>query len=189
MHARIEQVFLHGDVSVFECQVSGFLVACLPREDVVVMFALAVCAIGFTGQVFTQYRCIRQQCLERVDDDRQFFVFDFNGFDGVSGNVAVFCNDDGNFLHLEVDFFVGQNGGDVAGQCWHPVQLQRLQVVGGQNRDHAGNGECAFFVNALDACVRQRRTNDVHVQHARHFHVVDVIAFALNETRVFLAQA
>ncbi len=156
----------------------------------VVVDALAVRAFGLAGQVFAQHRRVRRPCaLCGSTSDRQFLVLDLDQLDGVGGDVAVVGDDHRHLLHLEVDLLVGQHRLHVAGQGRHPVQLQRLQVVGGEHRVHAGQRQGALLVDGLDAGVGVGAAHDVHEQHAGHLDVVDVVALALDEARVFLALA
>ena len=77
----------------------------------------------------------------------------------------------------------------ITGQRGHPVQFEWLQIVGGQHGVHAGDGERGFFVDLDDAAVGDGRAHDVHVQHAGHLDVVNVVALALDKACVFFAQA
>mmetsp|Transcript_1089 Transcript_1089/g.2920 ORF Transcript_1089/g.2920 Transcript_1089/m.2920 type:complete len:772 (+) Transcript_1089:648-2963(+) len=188
MHARVDDPLAHRDGRVREGGIDRRLVAGLPGEDVVVVIALAVSAFGLARQVFAQHRRAGIEGLVWIDHDRQFLVLDLHRLDGIRGDVAVVGDHDRHFLHLEVHLLVGQHRGHVTGQRGHPVQLERLEVVGSQHRVHAGDGERGRLVDALDAAVRDRRTHDVHVQHAGHLDVVDIVALALNEAGVLLAQ-
>ena len=189
MHARVVQVFLHGDRRRREGRIGRGLVARLPREDVVVVVAWTVRAFGLAGEIFANHRRVGLQRRIRVDDRLQLLVLDVDGFDRVGRDVAVVCDHDRDFLHLEVHLAVGQHRGDVAGQRRHPVELQRLQVFRGQHGVHAGNRQRCLLVDPLDARMGQRRPHDVHVQHAGHLDVVDVVSLALDEAGVLLAQA
>ena len=189
MHARVVHVLRHRHFGFFKSGVGSGLVARVPSEDVVMVLTLAVGAFGLAGQVVADDRCARLQRGVGVHHHGQFFVFHFYGFYGVSRDVAVVCDDDGYFLHLEVNLFVGQHGGHITSEGGHPVKLQRLQVVGGQHRVHTRDGQGGFLVDFDDAAVGDGATHDVHVQHAGHLDVIDIIAFALDETGVFFAQA
>ena len=188
VHARVVHVLADLDRGRVERSVRGRLVARVPGEDVVVVLALAVRAFSLAGQVFAQHRGIGRQGGVGVQHHRQLFVLHLHGFHRVGRDVAVVGDDDGDFLHLEVHFFVGQHSGDVACERGHPVQLQRLQVVGRKHRVNAGDGERGFLVDLDDAAMGDRRAHDVHVQHARHLDVVDVVALALNKAGVLFAQ-
>ena len=189
VHARVVHVLRDRHSRTGKHRVGSGFVAGFPGEDVVVVVALTVRAFGFTGQVFTQHWRAGFERLKWVDHGFEFFVFDFDGFHAVGGAVAVFGNHDCHFLHLKMDFFVGENGLHITGQRGHPVQLERLQIISGQNSDHAGDLERGFFVDALDARMRHRGAHDVHMHHAGQFDVVDVIALALDKAGVFFAQA
>ena len=189
MYARVQQIFLHRHRSRTKYRVGCFFVACFPRKNMVVMLTLAVRTFGLAGQIFPQHRSAGLERVERIDHDRQLFIFNLDRFDCISGDVTIFRNNDGDFLHLKVYFFICQHGSHIAGQGWHPVQLQGFEIVGGQDSQHTGNGQCFFFVDFFNARVRQRRAHNIHVQHTGKLDVVDVMTFALNEARVFFTQA
>ena len=69
------------------------------------------------------------------------------------------------------------------------MQFEGLQIFGSEHGNHAGNLQRGFLVDAQDAGVGHRRAHDVHVQHAGHFDVIDIVALALDKAGVFLAQA
>jgi hypothetical protein len=189
MHAGIEDVFLHRHGGCGKGGVGRGLVTRIPGEDVVVVLTRAVGAAGLASQVFAQNRGIGLERLVRVDDDGQLLVLDLNRFDAVGGGITIFGDDNSHLLHLEMHLFVGQNGCDIASQRRHPMQLQWLEVIGRQHGDDAGHLQRLGLVDLLDATMGNGAADDVHVQHAGHLDVVDVIAFALDETGIFLAQA
>ena len=78
--------------------------------------------------------------LERIDDDGQRLVFDLDQFGGVGGDVAVGRDDEGDLLVLEQHLAVGEHHLHVARERRHPGEIDALQVLGGQHRDHAGHG-------------------------------------------------
>ena len=129
----------HRDRRAGEGSIGRRLVAGLPREDVVRMVALAVRTFGLAGEVFAQHGRIRFERGEGVDHDGQFVVLDDHRLDAVGRGIAVLGDDDRDFLHLEAHLLVGQDRLHVAGQCRHPVQLERLEIVGGEHRDDAGH--------------------------------------------------
>ncbi len=67
------------------------------------------------------------------------------------------------------------------------MQLQGLEIIGGQYSVHPGDLERLLFPDALDAGVGDGRSNDIHVQHPRQLDVVDVDALSLDEASVFFA--
>ena len=189
VHAGVVHVLRDGHGSVGKRGIGCGLIARIPSEDVVVVVALAVRAFGLAGQVITDDGRTGLQSGIGVHDHGQLFVFDFHGLHRIGRDVAVVGDHDGDFLHLEVHFFIGQHRGHVAGQGGHPVQLQGFQVVGGEHGVHARDGQRGFFVDALDATVGDGAAHDVHVQHAGHFDVVNVVALALDKASIFFAQA
>ena len=65
-------------------------------------------------------------------------VLDLDQLDGVGRDIAVVGDDEGDLLVLEQHLLVRQHRLHVAGQRRHLMQFQRLQIGGGQHRDHAG---------------------------------------------------
>ena len=155
----------------------------------VVMLALAVRAVGLVLEVLADHRRVRRHRLERIDVDRERLVFDLDQFGGVGGGVAVFGDHEGDFLVLKQHLAVGQHHLHVAGERRHPGEVDGFQRLGGEHRDDAGHGRGLGGVDLLDAGVRVRRADEVAVEHARQFQIVDVIALALDEADVLDALA
>ena len=101
MHARIDDQLLDGHIGLLEGGVGRRLVAGLPGEDVVVVLALAVGAVGLVLDVLADHRRALRHGLERVDVDRQRLVFHLDQFDGVGRDIAVLGDDEGDFLVLD----------------------------------------------------------------------------------------
>ena len=154
----------------------------------VVVLTEAVRAFGLTFKVFTQNH-VGFQRLKRVNDDGQFFVFDFNRLNAVSRCIAVIGDDVGDFLSLEQHFAVRQNHLFVARKGRHPVQTKGFKVFGCQNRNNAGNGHGRFGVDRGHTGVRIGRTYEVAEQHAVEFDIIDVAALALGKAHVLDAFA
>ena len=188
MHARVQDLLAHGDRGALEGRVGGRLVAGFPGEDVVRVRARAVADLVLVGDVLADDRRVLVHRLLRVDDRRQLFVVDLDQRGAVGGGVAVAGEHHRHFLHLEVHLLVGQHGLHVAAEGGHPVQVHRLQVVGGQHRHHARAGQRLALVDALDARVRVGAAHERAEQHARQLDVVDVGALAADELGVLLAQ-
>ena len=120
MHARIDDHLLDCHVSFGEGRVGRGLVAGLPVEDVVVVLARAVRALGLVLDVLADHRRIGRHSLERIDIARQGLVFDLDKFDGIGRGVAVLGDDESHFLVLEQYLSVGQHHLHVAGERRHP---------------------------------------------------------------------
>ena len=189
MHARVEDLLAHGHRGAGEGRVGRGLVAGFPGEDVVRVRARAVADFVLVGDVLANDRRVRRHRLLRVDDRRQLLVVDLHQRGAVGRGVAVGGDHHRHFLHLEAHLLVGQHRLHVAAERRHPVQLHRLQVVGGQHRDDAGArpAPCVLSMR-LDARVRVGAAHERAEQHARQLDVVDVAALAADEARVFLAQ-
>ena len=159
MHARINDHLFDRHIRFVEGCVGRGLVASLPGEDVVVVLALAVRAIGLVLDVLADHRRAGGHRLERIDVARQRLVLDFDQFDGVGRGFAVLGNDEGDFLVLEQHFAVGQHHLHVAGQRRHPGEVDGFQRLGGDHRDHAGHRRGLGGVDLLDAGVGVRRAH------------------------------
>ena len=184
MHALIGNQLLDGDIRVAERGVGAALVADFPVEDVVVMLAVAVRALGLALQVFAQHRGVRGHRLEGIDDHRQRLVFDLDEIGGVGRRIAALGDHESNFLILEQHLLLGQHRLDVAGERRHVMQVERLEVGRGQHREYARDRLGLGGVDRLDAGVAVRRTVEVSVKHSRQLQVVDVVALALDEADI-----
>jgi hypothetical protein len=131
VHARVEDLLAHRHRGVGEHGVGAGLVAGLPREDVVGVRALAVAHLVLAGDVLADHRRAGRHRLLRVDDGGQLLVVHLDGGRAVGGAVAVGGDDEGHLLQLEAHLLVGEHGLHVAAERGHPVELDRLQVVGG----------------------------------------------------------
>ena len=77
----------------------------------------------------------------------KLLVVHLDEFDRVGGDVAVLGDDEGHFLALEQHLLIGEHGLHVAGQRRHVVQVERLEVGGGQYRVDARQLERRFLVD------------------------------------------
>ena len=138
MRAVVIDHFLGHHVGLGKHFLGRVLVALFPGEDVVVMLARAVGALGLAFEVFPQDRGVGFHRLEGIDDDGQFLVFDLDRLDAVGGGIAVGGDDIGDFLTLEQHLAVGQNHLLVTRQRRHPVQAKGFKVLGRQHGQNAG---------------------------------------------------
>src|SRR5579872_3856734 len=74
MHALVREQVPGRHFRLGEGGVSQVLVADLPVEDVIAMFARAVGAVFFVPDILAQHRRIRVHRLERINDYRQLFI-------------------------------------------------------------------------------------------------------------------
>jgi len=189
MHPLVRHRLLDRHRRLRKHPVGRVFVAGLPGENVIVMGALAVGAGIFAGQVVAYNRCVRRQRLMRVDHGGKLFVFHLDQLDRVGSDVAVVRDHHRHFLLLKPDLEIGQHRLHVARQGRHPMQLERLEVVRHQYREHPGQRQRFILLDRFDARVRIRTAHEVGEYHARKLDVVDVVALPLNEARVFLALA
>ena len=134
--------------------IRGGLIADLPVEDMVMMLALAVGAFCLAAEIFAQFRRVGLHGLERINENRKLFILDFNELARVGGDVAVFCDNESDFLILEQDLAVRQNHLHVARERRHPVELDGLQVFGGQDSDDALDGSGLARIDRFDPSMR-----------------------------------
>ena len=172
-----------------EGTVGRLAVADLPGEDVVVVLALAVRAVGLVADVLAQADRAVGHRLEGVVDRVELLVLDLDQLDRVGRDVAVVGDDEDDLLVLEQHLAVGQHRLDVAGQGRHPVQLERLQLLGGQHGAHARQRRRLAGVDALDPGMAIGAADEVAEQHAGQLDVVDIAAAALDEADILLALA
>ena len=163
----IGEHLLDRHLRLAEGGVGQILVADGPLEDVVVVLARTMRARRLAGEILAQHRRVRVHRLERIDHDRERLVFDHDLVDAVVGRVAVGGDDEGDFLILEQHLAVGQHHLHVAGERRHPGEVDGLQRLGGDHRQHARHLQRLGVVDLLDARMRMRRADEIAVQHAR----------------------
>ena len=185
MGAVIGDHLLDRHLRLAEGGVGQILVADGPFENVVVMLARAMRAGRLAGEILAQHRRILVHRLERIDHERQRLVFDHDLVDAVIGRIAVGGDHEGDFLVLEQHLAVGQHHLHVAGQGRHPGEVDGLQRLGGDDREHARHFQRLVAIDRFDARMGMRRADEIAVQHARQFQVVDIVALALREADVF----
>ena len=143
--------------------------------------------VSLVLDVLAQDRRVRLHRLERVDQRRQRLVLDLDQVDRVGGDVAVVGDDERHLLVGEQDLLVRQHRLHVAGQRRHVVQVQGLQVVGGEDGVHARQRLGLADVDALDPGVAVGAADEVAMQHPRQADIVDIVALALDQAGVLLA--
>ena len=148
MAARIDDQLLDRHVRVRERRVGRRLVARLPGEDVVVVLARPVRALGLVLDVLADHRGVGRHGLERIDVDGQRLILHLDQIGGVRRNVAVVRDHEGDFLVLEQHLAVGEHHLDVAGERRHPGEVHGLERLGGEHRDDARHA--AAFVVSID---------------------------------------
>jgi hypothetical protein len=68
------------------------------------------------------------------------------------------------------------------------MQIQRLQIIGRQNGMYSRDSHGRVFVDLFYTSVSYRRTDDIHVQHAREFNVIAILAFALDKAGILFSE-
>jgi zona occludens toxin (predicted ATPase) len=68
------------------------------------------------------------------------------------------------------------------------MQVQRLQIIRCQDSMYPRDSHGRVFVDLFYSSMRYRRTDDIHVQHAREFNVIAILAFALDKACVFFSE-
>jgi hypothetical protein len=167
----IDDAFLGHDGGLAQRPRRARGVADLPGEDVVVVSARPMRSARLVLEVISQDGRVRRHRLGRIDEHRQFLVLDLDQIDGVGRNVAILGHDERDLLALEQHFVIGQYGLNIAGQCRHPMQLERLQVVGGEHRLDTGQLERRVFLDRFDPGVTVGRPDEITEQHARQLEI------------------
>ncbi len=177
MDARDVDILLDDDVCRIKGGLGGGRVPGLPVPDVV----------GLLLTVDPNQRGVRLKRLLWIDHDRQRLIVDVHQPDRVGGDVALRSDDGGDFLSLVDDAVDGQDHLLVRHQGRHPGQASGVQVTAGDDGQHAWQRQGRLGVDIGDPGVGVRAADDIEVQHAGQFHVVDVGALAADEARVLLA--
>ena len=176
--ARHVHVLLGDDLRSLQRFLGVGAVARLPVEGEVVLLVFLVLA---------QHRRAGCDRLQRVDHHRQRLVIDLDRVGAVGGDIALGGDHRAHLLRL-VHHFVGrQHHLRVGRDGRHPVQLVFLERGAVDHRKDAGDLQRLRGIDLLDPRVRVRAAHDVHVQHPGQLDVVDVVALAADEARVFLA--
>ncbi len=184
MDPLIGDQLLRHDLGRGQRLLGGGAVARLPEKDVVRMLPRSVRAVHLVLDVLAQHRRVRVHRLERIDQRRQILVVDVDQLDRVGRGIAVGRDHEGDLLVLEQHLLVGQDRLHVAGERRHVVQIERLEVGGGQDRLDARHLERRLLVDPLDPRMAVRRADEVAEQHAGQLDVVDIVALALGEAGV-----
>ena len=175
--ARKNDVFFDDHFARLECGIGGALIANVPVVNVV-RFALAV---------VPQDHVILHGFV-RIDHNLERFVIDLDEFGHVVGGLSGLGVTGGDLLVLVQNLAVRQDHLLVeAVEGWQPTDVVRIQLFARDDRDRARNFHGLGRVDSFDVCVRVRTVNQGHVQLPFEVDVVNVIAFALQETRVFFA--
>ena len=189
MGAVIDQHFLDGDIGIGKHIIGRLLIANRPFEDMVGMFARPMRADHLVLYILAEDGGVPIHRFERIDDAWQRLVHHVDQFGGIRGDVAILGDDESDFLVLEQHLVFGQHSLNVAGQGRHVMQAERLKVGGGQNSDDTRQSLCPRGIDADDAGMGMRRTDEIAKQHAGQLDVVDIVALALGEAYVFDALA
>jgi hypothetical protein len=156
---------------------SAFLVADFPMKDVV-RLALAV---------WPEQRLVGLRS-ERIGNDGQRRIVDLHRLGAVHGRRARLGEYGGDFLILEKHFANRQHHllvEPVKGR--QPAEPGGLEVFACDDRLDARDLHRLADVDVRDLGVRVCTPYQREVEHARKREVVDVVAFALYEARIFLS--
>ena len=185
VHALVGNQLLDHHFGAFEGRVGRAPVADLPGEDMVVVLAGPVRAVGLVLDVLPQHRRVRRHRLEWVDHHRQCFVGHFDEVDRVGRGLPRFGDDEGDFLVLEEDLLFREHGLHVSRERRHVMQRERFQILGRQHGEHAGDLHRLGDVDRPDPRMGVRRPHKIAIERPRQLEVVDVIALALDEADIF----
>src|SRR5210317_2270419 len=114
VNTRIVHMLRYRHWRMIEYSIGSRLIPGLPCKNVVMMIARAMCAFSLSLKIFAKHRGVRLKRRVRINDHGKLFIFDFNRLNSVSRNVSVISDHNRHFLHLKMDFLVGQNSSHVA---------------------------------------------------------------------------
>ena len=167
MDPGIDHLLFDGHLGAFEYAVGGCLVTRFPGEDMVVMGTLALAGLVLAHQVLADHRGIRCHGLVWIDNGRQLFILHLDEFHGIRGDIAIIRNHHGHFLILEYDLFIREYRLDITRQGWHPVQIQRLEILSREDRVYTGQFQCPVLVDRFDTGMGPGAADDIAEQHTR----------------------
>ncbi len=169
MGAVIGDHLFHRHIRLAEGGVGQVLVAHRPFENVIVMLAGAMRAHGLAGEILAQHDGVLRHSPERIDQHVERLVLHLDGGDAVIGGVAGRWRPRRRLPVLEQHLAVGQHHLHVAGERRHPGEIDRLERLGGEHRQHARHFQRGFRVDRLDAGMGMRRADEIAMQHAGSF--------------------
>ena len=178
VNPRNVDVFLDRDFGFLKGLVGSGFIAPLPVPYVIVLLALLVGAKN--GR-------IGEQRFLRVDDDGQRIVVNLHCIDSIGRHVARGSEHGRYFLSLIHDFLDRQYHLRIGHQRRHPVKVVLGEILAGDDRGHAGNGQRFGRIDIRDLRVSVRAAHDVEVEHIRQHDVIDVVPLASQEARVLFA--
>ena len=178
MHARVDDLLLQNDIGLRESRVGRRAVTAVPVGDVVVRAAF---------QIVANDRRARIERVPDIDHGREDVVVDANQLEGVACRVAVIRDHERDLLTLEAHLVCREHCLDVVGEGRDPGQLERFQILAGEDGAHTWPRERLAGIDGDDSRVSHRRAQDRPVQHPRENDVVRVVALPAHETRVLLA--
>ena len=143
---------------------------------------------GLALEVVADDRRVGFERRADVDHRIEIVVLDVDQFERVACRIAVLGDDERDLLVLEAHLVGGEHGLDVVRQRRHPRQVLLGQVGTRDDGNHLRVSFGGGLVDADDACMCERRSQDREVQHARELHVVAVLAHSSNEPGILLAE-
>ena len=174
---RVHDLLADHNIGGGEHRIGFGFVADLPVEDPVVRPAL---------DLVPDHRRVRVERLAGVHQRGKHIVFDVDQLQGVPGGVTVLGHDERDFLALEPDLVGDQHGLDVRGERRCPRELQAQEVLAGDDCDDLRMRQGVGGIDGHEPGVRHRSPQDGAVQHPRQHDVIQVVALAAHEARVFL---
>ena len=167
----------------------GIRIAVLARPDM----------IDVIGHIFEQLRRAILARLEHIHDHRQRLPVHHHLGGGIGGDLG---RDGDHRRHRLADMAGTINRERVVG--WSRIAgrvgrcaafaaadrhwaAQGRQVAASDHRHHAGVIQRRLRINATDACVAVGAAHKRDVVHARQLEIADIVAFAGDQPRIFLA--
>ncbi len=122
---------------------------------------------AITRHVRMEQRRRRPGRFERIEQRRQFLVFDVDQTQRLLGNRLALCRHRRDFLADKANQTVGEDGHVVN----FAADQKAFDVLSGHNRAHAGQSERAARIDIFDAAVRDRAAQNFAPKHSRQAHV------------------
>src|SRR5580692_8521031 len=124
MAARKKGLYAGLDIRLLKNLFGRLPVADFPVEDVIILLLA----------VFAKQGRVSVESFVRSHQHRQLFVFHFHQLGCIGGSVAIFSNDERDFLRLKENLAGREHHLLVVGKCRHPRQIGLGEIFAGYNR-------------------------------------------------------
>ncbi len=143
--------------------------------------------VGLFLAILAQDGSARIESFVRIHQHRKLFVVHLDQLRHIGRGILLGGDAKRYFLRLEQNFSGSQHHLLVVEQGGHPREARCGEIGAGDYGQRAWHFHRIFDVDALQPRVAIGAADHVAENHPRQMHVVDVIALALNESRVLFA--